>query len=365
MSLSLLVVDDSFAMRTLISDLLISDPAVTVVETARSGQEAIQKLSKVRFHCMTLDLVFPGEDGLSILKTVMRKYPLPVIVLSALSNKEAAISFQCLADGAVGFIPKPSGEMSLDIEKVKVELLTMVKAVSQVPPARLRVTPRRPIPFPKRRWIGLHGMIVIGASTGGPQTVEAILSSLPADFPVPILVVQHMPNRFFIEQFAERLDRRCHLRVKVACDGEPAEAGTITLAPPGLRLTVESPASLRGATATKQSRFDVLIRLTAEEPGGLTPSIDATMKSVAEVYTSQAIGIILSGMGHDGTEGMRAIKAAGGVTLCEDESSLLFGMPKSVIEAGLADQALPMEKIPEALAELVTEGASRTQQGKQ
>lgn len=209
MSLTLLVVDDSFAMRTLISDLLISDPAVTVVETARSG-------------------------------------------------------------------------------------------------------------------------------------VEAILSSLPADFPLPILVVQHMPNRFFIEQFAERLDRRCHLRVKVACDAEPVEPGTVTLAPPGFRLTVE------------QRTEDRVLRLTEEEPGALTPSIDATLKSVAEVYGPQAIGIILSGMGHDGTQGMQAIKAAGGVTLCEDESALLFGMPKSAIEAGCADYKLPMEKIPEALAELIS-----------
>ena len=348
MSLTLLVVDDSFAMRTLISDLLISDPAVTLVETARSGKEAIQKLSKIRFHCMTLDLVLQGEDGLSILKTVMRKYPLPVIILSALSNKEAAISFQCLAEGAVGFIPKPSGEMSFDIEKVKQELLTMVKAVSQIPPARLHVTPRRSIPFPKRRWIGLHGMIVVGASTGGPQTVEAILSALPADFPVPILVVQHMPNRFFIEQFAERLDRRCHLRVKVACDAESVEAGTVYLAPPGFRLTV-----------TRGEGFSTHLHLTAEEPGRLTPSIDAAMKSVAEVYAAGAIGIILSGMGRDGTQGMQAIKAAGGATLCEDESSLLFGMPKSAIEAGCADVKLPMEKIPEALAELVAKEAGK------
>lgn len=349
MSLTLLVVDDSFAMRTLISDLLISDPAVTVVETARSGKEAIQKLSKIRFQCMTLDLVFPGEEGLTILKTVMRKYPLPVIILSAVSKRDAAISFQCLAEGAVGFIPKPSGELSLDIEKVKQELLTMVKAVSQIPAARLHALPRRMIPLPKRRWVGLHGMIVVGASTGGPQTVEAILSSLPADFPFPILVVQHMPNRFFIEQFAERLDRRCHLRVKVACDAEPVEPGTVTLAPPGFRLTVEQRTGDRG-----QKTEDRVLRLTEEEPGILTPSIDATMKSVAEVYGPQAIGIILSGMGHDGTEGMQAIKAQGGVTLCEDESSLLFGMPKSAIEVGCADRVLPMEKIPEALAELIS-----------
>lgn len=344
MSLQVLVVDDSFAMRTLISDILLSDPAITVVDTARSGTEAIKKLSKMKPDCMTLDLVMPDEDGLGVLKTVMRDHPLPVVILSALAKKDAEITFRCLAAGAVSFVPKPSGELSLDIEKIKPQLLETVKAVSQVSARKLK--PLRPhrLKAPRRSWTRLHKIIVMGASTGGPQTVEAILGSLSDDFPTPLLIVQHMPSPFFTQSFAERLNQNCHLAVKLAEDQESVEEGTVYLAPPGFRLSFERPSS----------HAPPIFSLTPDESEHMTPSIDRTMQSVAEVYGRNAIGVILSGMGSDGTEGMRAIKACGGATIAQDENALIFGMPKSVIEAGLADQILPLEAIAEAMMELAT-----------
>lgn len=353
MSLQVLVVDDSFAMRTLITDLLLSDPGITVVDSAKSGAEAIKKLSRMKPDCMTLDLVMPDEDGLAVLKRVMRDHPLPVVILSALAKKDAEITFRCLAAGAVSFVPKPSGELSLDIEKIKPQLLETVKAVSQVSARKLK--PLRPhrLKGPKRPRTGLHKIIVMGASTGGPQTVEAILASLPEDFPAPLLVVQHMPSPFFTQSLAERLNQNCPLRVKLARDQESVEEGMVYLAPPGFHLSLERPPS-------HTIRDSPIFSLTPDESEPLTPSIDCTMQSAARVYGEDAIGVILSGMGNDGTQGMKAIKVRGGTTIAQDENALIFGMPKSVIEAGWADQVLPLEAIAEAMMELATQVERKT-----
>lgn len=179
----------------------------------------------------------------------------------------------------------------------------------------------------------------MGASTGGPQVIEEILSQLPADFPHVVLVVQHMPSLSFTESFAERLNRNCHLPVKVAGEGEVIQAGTVTLAPSGFVM------SLAKHSLAKHS----IVHLVPEKSDGLTPSIDPVMEAVASVYGGSAVGVLLTGMGSDGLKGMKAIKEGGGQTIAQDESALIFGMPRVVIEAGLADQILPMEKITEEI----------------
>ena len=342
MSLCVLVVDDSLTMRTLISDFLISDPEITSIETAKCGSEAIVKLSKFKPDCITLDLVMPGESGLTILKEIMAKRPTPVVILSALAKKDASISFECLAAGAVAFVPKPSGELSLDIEAVKTEILETVKAVSRVSRKKLKPTELRRHYKPPPHKVGLGKIIVIGASTGGPQTLEQILPQLPANIPFPILVVQHMPNFFFIESFAERLNQNCALEIKVAQDQDMLEDGAVYLIPPGFCAFFHS---------RRVEHTPVVMTLT-EDKLSLSPSVDHTMQAVAALYQADTVGIILSGMGSDGTEGMKAIKACEGTTIAENEDAVIFGMPKSAIEAGVADRVLSVDEIVEELVKI-------------
>jgi len=335
-----LVIDDSIFMRTLVSDMLNSDPEIEVIDTAKDGKEAIEKLSKIGPECITLDLVMPGWDGLTTLEHIMTEYPTPVVILSAYSKKDADITIKCLNAGAVGFVLKPSGELSLDIKDIKHELLEKVKAASRVNVGSIKFLLRKKRKRPKRKLAAaLNEIIVIGASTGGPQTLEAILYSLSADLPVPVIIVQHLPTRFFTESLAEHLNKVTDLEVKVAENAEALQPGKVYLAPAGFQMTF------------KLSDTDVITSLTKAQPNSLSPSVDIVMESVAKVYGGNSLGVILTGMGQDGREGMRAIKEAGGKTIVQDESSLIFGMPKAVIEAGLADEVLSVDGIADAMME--------------
>ena len=334
-----LVIDDSIFMRTLISDILNSDPEIEVIDTAKDGKEVIEKLSKIRPDCITLDLIMSGWDGLTTLEYIMDVCPTPVVILSAHSKKDADITIKCLDAGAVGFVLKPSGELSLDIRDVKHELLEKVKAASRVNLERISLLLRKKREWPKRKLVALSEIIVIGASTGGPQTLEVILYSLPAKLSLPVIIVQHFPTLFFTESLAKHLNKVTDLEVKVAENAEVLLPGIVYLAPAGFQMTF------------KMSAKKVITSLTKAPPHSLSPSIDIVMESVAKVYAENSLGIILSGLGCDGREGMRAIKEAGGKTMVQDESSLIFGMPKAVIQAGLADEVLPVDGIADAMME--------------
>lgn len=319
--------------------MLNSDPEIEVIDTAKDGAEAVKKIPKTKPDVITLDLVMPGWDGLTTLKHIMAEEPTPIIILSAYSKKDADITIECLETGAVGFVLKPSGELSLDIQTIKHELLEEVKAASKANVGRIKSLITRKPKKPKRKFPVLNKIIVIGASTGGPQTLEAILSSLPFNFPSPIIVLQHLPSRFFTQSLAERLNEISELEVKVARDNEVIQTGEVYLAPSGFHLTL------------KTRLKDTVIQLHEDKSTELTPSIDITMKSAAKIYNGNAVGIILTGMGHDGLEGMKLIKESGGKTIAQDESSLIFGMPKAVIDAGYADKVLSVNEIPEAMME--------------
>lgn len=338
-----LVVDDSLFMRCLVKDMLNSDPQIEVVDTAKDGKEAIKKISQIKPDCITLDLVMSGWDGLTTLQHIMNEYPTPCVILSAHSRHDADITIKCLNAGAISFVLKPSGELSLNIESVKALLLNEVKAASKAKVARIkslvgRGTALRVYAGKERRARAVGKIIVIGASTGGPQTLETIISSLPMDFSVAIIIVQHMPSKYFSESLAERFNRISDLKVEVAQDGDIIGAGRIYIAPALFQMRLE-----------RRKNNDSVICLSEERSGNLSPSIDITMESVAKIYNEHALGIILTGMGHDGREGMKVIKQAGGKTIVQDESSLIFGMPKSVIDAGFADKVLPMEKMSKAM----------------
>ncbi|MDI6759161.1 MAG: chemotaxis-specific protein-glutamate methyltransferase CheB, partial [Candidatus Omnitrophota bacterium] len=342
-SIKVLIIDDSLFIRSLVSDFINKDPHIKVVDTASSGQEAMRKIPSSKPDCIILDLAMPGWDGLTTLKHIMRDFPTPVVILSAYSQEEADITLECLKMGAVSFVLKPSGELSLDIERIKERLVQEVKAAAKVDLKKFKALIAEQPSHPSRKLLVEDKIIVIGASTGGPQTLEIVLPSLPSDFSLPILVAQHMPNRFFSESLSGHLNKNCSLKVKVATDAEIISSPAVYLAPGGSHLKIKSRT----------------ISFIEASPDSLSPSIDMAMQSIAEAYKHNSIGIILSGIGNDGLEGMRSIKEAGGRTIVQDESALIFGMPKCVINAGLADKVLPAEEISKAILELAGEPVSR------
>jgi len=341
----ILVVDDSLFMRTLISDMLNSDPEIEVAGTAKDGKEAVSKITKLRPDCVTLDLMMPEWDGLTTLKHIMAECPTPCVILSAHSKEGANVTIDCLNAGAVGFVLKPSGELSLNIENVKHQLIEEVKAASKIELKKIESLTAKKPKRRRRKFVGVNKIVVIGASTGGLQTLESILPSLPADFPSPIIVVQHLPNMFFTESLAERLNRDCELTVKVAESNEIIHAGKVYLAPGGFHMTLGL-----------LPNGEVTPCITEAKDDSLTPSIDLAMESAASTFSGNTVGIILSGMGDDGCKGMRAIKEASGMTIVQDKSSLIFGMPKAVIDAGFADEVLPASEIASAMIKCVSYG---------
>lgn len=365
-----LVVDDSLFMRRLISDMLNSDPEIEVIDTAKDSREAIKKIAEKRPGVITLDLAMPGQNGLLTLKQIMSEYPTPVIIISAYSREDADITIQCLEAGAVGFILKPSGELSLNIEIIRQQLLVRVKAAAQITREKVRAL-SRDFKKPKRWLRAINKIIVIGASTGGPQALEQILSALPGNFPLPIILIQHMPSRFFTDSLAEHLNKICTLKVIVPEHNQLIEKGKVYLAPAEAQMTVRPRSSLYPSPHPSlrphlypyphpphphphryRQAEDGIICLLKDPSPYLGPSIDLTMTSVAVMYGQRAIGIILSGLGEDGREGMKAIKDHGGQTIVQDESSLMFSMPKAVIENGHADKILPIYKIVEEVLAL-------------
>lgn len=352
MPIKVLIVDDSLFMRKLLSDILSSD-GIEVAGIAKSGSEALKKIPQIKPDVITLDLVMPGWDGLTTLKHIMEEYPTPVIILSGHSREGADITMECMTSGAVGFILKPSGELSLDIEKVAPELLKLVRAASKVDVGKIRALFAPTVRPVKYRAVARDRIIVIGASTGGPQTLVAILSSLPPDFSPPIIIVQHMPGIEFTQSLAEHLKRVCKLMVRVAEHNEIIARKKVYLVPGGYSMTLQT-IDHRPQTIDRENDAEVVMRLVKDKPDALTPSINTTMRSAAEIFSGSAIGVILTGMGSDGAEGMEAIKNSGGKTLVQDESSLIFGMPKVVIDRGCADSVLPAGKIAERIVELVS-----------
>jgi two-component system chemotaxis response regulator CheB len=336
-----LVVDDSLFMRTLVADMLNSDPDIEVTGRARNGSEALQMIASDRPDVVTLDLAMPECDGLTTLKNIIARDPLPVIIVSAYSKKDADITIQCLNEGAVGFVCKPSGELSLDIEAIRVQLLAEVKAAVTVTVGSIKPLATKPASSQAARSSQAKQVIVIGASTGGPQTLAQILSQLPADLPLPIVIVQHIPDRFFSESLVRHLNRVCALKTGLAEDGEIIRSAKVYLVPAGHRFTFKR--------ANDSRQADVLGHLQQDKSGRSGPSIDLTMKSAAQVYAEHAVGIILSGIGKDGLQGMQAIRQHGGRTIAQDESALIFGMPHAVISAGCADRVLDADGIAQAM----------------
>jgi len=343
-----LVVDDSFFMRTLISDMLNSDPEIEVIDTAKDGDAALEKTKTLRPDVVTLDYLMPGTNGLSTIKNIMNTRPTPLVMLSAYTEKGALTTLKCLEAGAVGFVSKPSSEVSLDIEKVRDELIEEVKKASKMDIRKVKsiLTRERVKLFMEPSTPVQERVIVIGASTGGPQVLELILSELPHNLPASVLVVQHMPAEF-TGPLAKRFDQMSEIVIKEAEDGDVIEPGRVYIAPGDFHLTVKR--------EEREGEVKAVVRLNRGPLAhGLRPSIDVTMKSVSEIYGRNAVGILLTGMGEDGVEGMRAIKGSEGKTIAQDEAtSVIFGMPKRAIEEGVVDKILPVFEVSQEIIRLL------------
>ena len=333
-----LVVDDSATVRAVLSRRLNANPDIEVVGTASDGLEALERIAELRPDVVTLDIEMPRLDGLGTLERIMQQFPMPVVMVSSQTRDGADATLQALELGAVDFIEKASfrdlGAPDAMADAVGLKVRSAATARLAASPAAAP-PPLRPLPTVEagRRW--LEKTVLIGSSTGGPPALRRLLERLPADIDVPVLIVQHMPPGF-TKSLADRLDSHCPLHVEEATEGASLEPGTALLAPGGRHMTL---------------RRNGTISLNDGPPElGVRPSVNVTMESLVAVAGDQVVAAVLTGMGNDGTRGAGLIKEAGGHVIAEAESScVVYGMPRSVVNAGLADQLLPLDEIADAI----------------
>lgn len=335
-----LIVDDSAFMRTALSRMIASDAGFNVVSTASSGAEALERIASLDPDVVTLDVEMPGLNGLETLRRIMDKFPRPVIMVSSVTEQDAEATFNCLAAGAFDYIPKQLSSTSLDILHIKPDLISKIRAAAHSRRPRLagflsRKPPQFALPDSEPTFPTV-AIVAIGTSTGGPKALQEILPALPADLSVPVLIVQHMPPGF-TSPFAQRLNNLCSVPVREAAHREPIHKGVIYIAPAGFHMTVDRRSSSQGS-----------ICLDTHPEGTLhIPSADVLMTSVADAYGPLAMGIIMTGMGCDGAEGMQAIYRRGGITIGQEESTCtVYGMPRACAEAGVLSRVVPLSQIP-------------------
>jgi len=336
-----LVVDDSAFMRIALARMINSEPDLEVVASAACGSCALKKIDALDPDVVTLDLSMPGLDGLSTLRSIMKRFPRPVIVVSDSTKEGTEDSLVALSAGAFGRVPKHFDPGSLEITQTQADLIDRIRTAAQtrrnqgmMPRSR---KPSGSEPFENRRNLpAMREVAVIGVSTGGPKALEQMLPRFPRDLPVPILIVQHMPVGF-TGPFAERLDALCSIRVRQAVQREQVEPGTAYIAPAGLHMQV-----FRRAADGK-----LVLSLDSQPHGSLhTPSIDVLMLSAAEALHNRAIGVIMTGMGCDGAEAMSAIFREGGLTIGQNEATCaVFGMPRVCSELGVLSRIVPLSDI--------------------
>ena len=333
-----LVVDDSALMRKLIPQALLNDPSIEVVGTAMDGLIGLKKIEDLRPHVVTLDLEMPRMDGLEMLRQIMRKHHVPVIVVSAHSQQGASLTLKALAFGAFDFVTKPRDAATGHIEQIASELAAKIKAAANSSAPRmlvstptaaqkeLRVISRKP------RWP--TRIVAIGISTGGPNSLEYVLSQLPADFPGCLLIVQHMPEGF-TEMFARRLNESSAMEVKEAQFGDLLLAGRALICPGNHHLKVR-----------RLQQGDIAVLADQPPVNGHRPSVDVLFDSVAHEFGAKAISVLMTGMGEDGAAGMRAIRAAGGFTIAQSlDTCVVDSMPRAAIERGFAMGVVPLSSL--------------------
>jgi len=342
--IKVLVVDDSAFMRKALTSMLQEDPEIKVIGTARDGVEAIQMIQELKPDVVTMDVEMPRMDGITALREIMQKCPVPVIMVSSLTTEGAKVTLEALELGAIDFIPKNLAELSVNIVKIKGILLEKIKTIGKrgivkrkpvLKPAETKIeTPKVEIPKVRVTTERKIGIVSIGTSTGGPKALQEIIPKLPKDFPVPIVIAQHMPPNF-TKPFAERLDQLSQLSVKEAEEGEAIKPGIVYIAPG------------RGHMRLKRRGIETLVTISEDKEEFIyRPSVDALLLSVADCFPGRSLGVILTGMGNDGAKGCKKIKESGGRVFAQNEEScVVYGMPRAVVEAGLADKVVSLEEM--------------------
>jgi two-component system, chemotaxis family, protein-glutamate methylesterase/glutaminase len=336
------VVDDSTFVRKAIIKVLHRDPELRVVGEASSGAEALRTVAEINPDVVTLDLAMPGLDGLQALRGLLAwRRDLPVLMLSAHTHEGAAATLEALAIGAVDFVDKSAFSL-LDLDSLGRQLVERIKLWGPGVSAARTPRPKKPRPEPAHVPATLSecDLCVIGTSTGGPPALQYIFERLPAAFPMPVALVQHMPLGF-TKPFADRLNTVCHLTVREARDGDDLRPGRVLVAPAGRHLVVTADRGVSLETEPASSMH--------------TPSVDVLMRSAAEAWPGRVLGILLTGMGDDGAKGMAAIRAAGGVTIGESEAScVVYGMPRAARRIGAIEHERSLTEITAWLATLGT-----------
>ena len=346
--ITVVIADDSALMRKMIKEILESDPVIQVMGAARNGKDAIELVHRYEPDVVTMDINMPVMDGITALQTIMMESPRPVVMLSSLTQEGAMTTFECIELGAVDFIGKPSGTISVDIDQQGHEIIEKVKqAAKSKPGSRLRKKdppPAAGLNFSKSKDGIATRVVAIGVSTGGPKTIMEIVPSLPADLDAAVVMVQHMPVAF-TAPFASRINASSEIDVCEAKSGDLLRPGHGYLARGGKHMVFAKRSIGAGAIV----RY---VNYPNDVPH--IPSVDVMMKSAVEVFHSRVTGVLLTGMGADGADGMVQIRQCGGHTIAEDESTcVVFGMPAQAIQRGGAKHVLPCHDIAEKIVELL------------
>lgn len=336
--IKVLVVDDSAFMRKMISDIINSEHDMMVIDTAKDGQDAIEKVNKYNPDIITLDVEMPRKNGLQALTEIKKISSAQVIMLSSLTSEGSQITIEALNLGAFDFVQKPSGSISLDIDKVKNEIVEKIRyANAYKNKLKFPVKDKPKIEY-KINLTNKYKALLLGASTGGPKVLYNIITKLPKDIGVPILIVQHMPVGF-TKAFAERMNKGSNLEVIEAIDGMKIQENVVYIAPGGYHMMV----------VNGNIHLDM-----SPQIHGVRPAVDKLFVSASEYYKSGTIAAIFTGMGKDGADGIVSVKNNGGYTIAQDEDScVVFGMPKAAIQTGCIDVVLPEEQIAEHLLKLL------------
>ncbi|CAN5594441.1 chemotaxis protein CheB [soil metagenome] len=334
--IKVLIVEDSLVAQQLLTHILNGEPGIQVIGTASNGAEAIKFVNKAKPDVITMDFYLPDANGLQVARQIMETKPVPIIIVSATwTADQYSEAFSLMDAGAVGAMKRPPGPGHSEHEMLAQELIQLVKSMSEIKVVRRSAKFKAKqfevaqIPFMVRR------LVAIGASTGGPPVLDTILSQLPADYPYPILIVQHIADGF-LDGLVNWLQPKCKLKILIAQNNQPIEAGHVYIAADHHHLGV-----------TAQER---LVLCDAEPEHGIRPSVCFLFRSVAKTYGSRAIGILLTGMGKDGAEGLQSMRENGAITIAQDkDTSAVFGMPNEAIKLGAAQFILPPDKIAQSL----------------
>jgi len=344
--IKILIVDDSAFMRKLLSDLFSSEPDFMVIDTARNGQDAVEKVKRLKPDLITMDVEMPIMDGITALEMIMKDTPTPVVMISSLTRDGAEATICALELGAVDFVAKSAGILS-SIAGIGNEIVAKARVAvgAKVPKffGRAVKAPAMMNPLFQRTTVASDEQIVaIGTSTGGPRALQEIITNLPGNLPCGVVIVQHMPPGF-TKSLSERLNSLSSLTVKEAEHNDVVRPGLVLIAPGNYHMTIEHENNKK------------IIKLNQNPPiGGHRPAVDPMMESVARAYGQRAVGVILTGMGHDGAKGVQAIKQRHGYTIAEDQSTaVVYGMPKSAIELGVVDKVAPLSAIAAEIVKVI------------